>query len=140
MEIVALSAHSELQVPHSAHLKARGGDVNLAGLPGTSPRLQMRGVGDLQVAVSGEGNDLHAAASVNVSHLAVNQARLDTAVARLDYQDGVLYVRSLRATDPLGRLTAAGTVGRKGELGLQVRAKGIDLAALLAPFTKQPAV
>jgi autotransporter translocation and assembly factor TamB len=90
-------------------------------------------------AVSGTPRDLHGGATVQLSRLFYNTVRLNAATARLDYQDGVVYVRSLRAADPRGRLVAAGTVGQKGDLHLQVRAKGINLAALLAPFTKERA-
>lgn len=127
--------------PGPAHIYATGRleGVNLAGLPGVSPRLKLRGQGNVQFAVSGTPQDLHGGAFLQVAGLTLNTARFNTAVARLDYQDGFLYVRSLQAKAPLGTLVAAGTVARHGNMDLQVRAKGVDVAALLAPFTRQPA-
>jgi hypothetical protein len=125
--------------PASVYVTGQASQIDLADLPGLPPRTRLDGTGDVQFAVSGTRQDLHGGATVRLFHPSFNSARLDAVVARLDYQDGVLYVRSLQAADPRGRLNAAGTVARNGDLNLQVRAKGIDLAALMAPFSRQRA-
>lgn len=125
--------------PARVYVTGQVSQIDLADLPGVPPRTKLDGTADAQFAMSGTLRDLHAAASVQLSHPTFNSVRLNAMAARLDYQDGVLYVRSLQATDPRGKLLAAGTVTQKGALNLQVRAKGIDLAALLAPFSRGPA-
>ncbi len=124
--------------PARLYVTGRLENVSLAAVPGVSARQNIRGRADARFAVSGTSRNVRAAATVYLSRLAYNQARLESAEARLDYEDGIIFVRALQAEDERGQLVAAGTVGRRGELDLQVRARGIDLAALLAPFTEQP--
>jgi hypothetical protein len=123
--------------PARLYLTGQVSRVNLAHLPGVPPRTRTAGTADAQFAVSGTPKDLHAGATIHLSDPEFNTVRLTAAAARLDYQDGVLYVRSLQASDPRGRLAAAGRVAQHGRLDLQVRARGIDVAALLAPFTRE---
>src|SRR5437879_10109136 len=96
-------------------------------------------MGDPLIAVSRTPQDLQAGATIHLSRPSFHSAHLNVVAGRLDYQDGVLYVRSLHATDPRGRLAAAGSIARNGAMNLQVRARGIDLAALLVPFTRERA-
>jgi autotransporter translocation and assembly factor TamB len=125
--------------PPRLYVKGQLEHINLAALPGVSPRTNIGGQASVQFAFSGPPRDLHGGATVQLAHLAFNTARLEAATAHVEYQDGVFYVRSVQAADRRGRLNLAGRVGEKGGLDLQVRARGIDLAALLAPFTKAPA-
>jgi len=109
------------------------------GITGVSSRTKLGGRADLQFAVSGPARDLHGGATVQLSRLFYNIARLDAATAHLDYQNGVVLCTLTSGVGPTRTADRGGHGGTQGCSEAAGARQSINLAAVLAPFIKTPA-
>jgi TamB, inner membrane protein subunit of TAM complex/Domain of Unknown Function (DUF748) len=83
--------------------------------------------------VAGSPGQWSGAASVRAHDLQIAGHTVEQAVARLELDEGKLHVVRFVATDPKGTLVASGDVTPGGDLGLRLRAAGIDLEQWITP-------
>jgi autotransporter translocation and assembly factor TamB len=103
-----------------------------------TPRLKLDGLGRGRFAFFGPPDSLSGQAAFEVSPLQVNRASYDRAVGRVRLRRGLIEVRALSIVDPAGTGLVSGTIQPGGKLALGVRASGLQIEPLLAPYTKTP--
>lgn len=100
-------------------------------------RLRLQGLGTVDAVGQQREGRLTAAANVTTRGLVFGNIPVPVARARVLVAGGGIMLSAARIESGAGTLSVDGTVGRRGELGLQFAAASLDLAELTAPFGLQ---
>ena len=102
--------------------------------------LNLGGLANAQFVVGSGGGPVMLTANVEAQNLRLRQTQFQSLVGRVAWkQGGPVTVAKLVVRGPQGTLTAAGTVPvtpKSGNWDLAVRAAGLDVPALLRPYSK----
>jgi TamB, inner membrane protein subunit of TAM complex len=138
--VVSLQAQGWLDLrarPIQLYVSGTAEGIALAQWVNT-PRLKLGGLGRGRFALFGPPDSLSGQAAFEVAPLRVNRASYDRAVGRVRLRRGLIEVRALSIIDPAGTGLVSGTIQPGGKLALGVRASGLQIQPLLAPYVKAP--
>lgn len=119
----------------------RGVDLARLRLPSAvkAKNLNLGGLADVQFLADNQGRPLSVVANVSAANLHLRQTTLRSLTGRAAWtQGGTITLTRLVARDSSGLAAVSGTIpaGAAGRWNLTVRSAGLDIAALLRPYSR----